>query len=94
MKLFYGYRPNPPEGYKDSGLANDPDEPQYQGVRFDDGTVSLRWMTSVNSTSQFDTYGEFYKVHGHPEYGTEILFVMMDYEEMRSTPDIEQATDF
>lgn len=78
MRLFKGYRPSPPAGYKESGLANDADQPQYEGVVFDDGTIALRWMTSVRSTSLFDGYPSFYKVHGHPEYGTRIEFVEAD----------------
>lgn len=80
MKLFTGYRPNPPEDYKASGLANEPDKPQYQGVVFDDGSVALRWMTAVNSTSLFETYDQFYQVHGHPEYGTYLEWLMSDYD--------------
>jgi hypothetical protein len=81
VKLFTGYRPVPPEGYKESGLANDPDQPQSQGVVFDDGSVTLRWMTAVNSTSFFESYAQFYKVHGHPEYGTRIEWLNFDYDD-------------
>lgn len=75
MRLFTGYRPTPPAEYADKGLANPPDMPQYQGVVFDDGTVALRWVTSYKSTSLFKNYREFFKVHGHPEYGTRIEWV-------------------
>lgn len=78
MKLFVGYRPNPPEYYHNQGLANPPDVPQYQGVVFDDGSVALRWMTAVNSTSFFETYDQFFLVHGHPEYGTRIEWVVAE----------------
>lgn len=96
MRLFYGYRPNPPEGYKESGLANEADQPQYQGVRFDDGTVALKWMTAVHSTSLFDSFGDFLKVHGHPEYGTRIEWRTVNYiyDELSTTDDIDDADEF
>lgn len=95
MKLFTGYRPAPPEGYKESGLANDPDQPQYQGVVFEDGSVALRWMTAVNSTSMFASYADFYQVHGHPEYGTYLEWLNLDYDSPSWEKDTEdKATDW
>lgn len=94
MKLFEGYRPNPPEGYKEGGLANEAEQPQYQGVVWNDGTVTLRWMTAFHSTSNFDSFGDFYSVHGHPEYGTVVSFVDLGYDGIMSTEDINKATDF
>ena len=72
MRRFTGYRPSPPDYYAEQGLANPPDEPQYEGVVFSDGTVALRWMTLYKSTSLWESYGDFEKVHYHPEYGTRI----------------------
>lgn len=80
MKLFKGYRPNPPPEYYDKGCANAPEEVQYEGVVFDDGTVVIRWMTKFQSTSQFKSYEDFYSVHGHPEYGTRIEWVKAENE--------------
>lgn len=95
MKFFAGYRPDPPEDYKESGLANPPDEPQYTGVVFDDGSVSIRWLTAVHSFSNFNTYQDWEKVHYHPEYGTYLMWLMHDYDGAtweKST--VDQATDF
>lgn len=70
MKRFIGYRPAPPEYYAGTGLANPPDEPQYEGCIFTDGTTVIRWCTAVNSTSVFKSFTDWVKVHYHPEYGT------------------------
>jgi hypothetical protein len=70
MWRFVGYRPHPPEGYREAGVAAPPDEPQYEGVVYTDGTVALRWRTEYRSTSVWESFEAFYRVHGHPEYGT------------------------
>jgi hypothetical protein len=69
---FIGYRPYPPAEYLEKGIAAAPDEPQYEGVVFTDGTVVLRWLTGFRSHSVWSTYADFFHVHGHPEYGTRI----------------------
>jgi hypothetical protein len=70
MKTFIGYRPSPPPEYYENGSANPPDEPQYEGVVFSDGTVCIRWLTEFQSHSIWKDYDTFYHIHGHPEYGT------------------------
>jgi len=72
MKRFIGYRPTPPAEYLEKGTAAPPDEPQYEGVVFHDGSVALRWRTAFRSTSIWANYEDFFHVHGHPEYGTRI----------------------
>lgn len=75
MRTFTGYRPAPPAEYVDNGITNaSADVPDYQGVIFSDGTVVLRWCTEFRSHSVWADYGDFYRVHGHPEYGTRIVF--------------------
>jgi hypothetical protein len=49
---------------------NADDEPQFEGVIFTDGTVALRWLTPLASTSVWDSLEHALGVHGHPEYGT------------------------
>jgi len=71
---FTGYRPTPPESYYARDAANAPDDPQYQGVVFDDGTVVCRWLTGCRSHSIWASWGDFYQVHEHPEYGTRITW--------------------
>lgn len=75
MRRFEGYRPNPPEEYYAKGTAAPPDEVQYEGVLFTDGSVALRWRTAFRSTSVWACYDDFFAVHGHPEYGTVIKWL-------------------
>ena len=49
-------------------------EPQYEGVIFSDGTVALRWLTPLASTSVWPDIETALGVHGHPEYGTDIVW--------------------
>jgi hypothetical protein len=69
---FRGFRPAPPEEYKDKGITNSGETPDYEGVTFSDGTVVVRWLTQYRSHSVWADWNDFYQVHGHPEYGTVI----------------------
>ena len=75
MRRFVCYRPNPPEGYRESGAANAPDEVQFEGVVFSDGTVCVRWLTEFRSHSVWASWDDLEKIHGHPEYGTVIKWL-------------------
>jgi hypothetical protein len=75
MIRFEGYRPSPPADYRAKGIAAAPDEIQYEGVIFSDGTVVLRWATEYRSHSVWASFGDFYQVHGHPEYDSRIKFL-------------------
>lgn len=72
MRRFVCYRNRPPDNYVEGGYANAPDEPQFEGVLFSDGTVCLRWLTVHRSHSVWASLDEMRAVHGHPEYGTVI----------------------
>jgi hypothetical protein len=48
------------------------DEPQFEGVIWTDGTVSLRWLTQCRSWSTWNSIEDMLNVHGHAEYGTVI----------------------
>lgn len=78
MKRFIVYRPKPPENYVKDGYANPTDQVQFEGVQFTDGTVAIRWRTSVCSTSLWDSLESLMKIHGHPEYET--IFKWLDTE--------------
>jgi hypothetical protein len=71
---FTGYRPVPPAEYVEKGITNAGMTADYEGVVFSDGTVVIRWLTQFRSHSVWDGWNSFYKVHGHPEYGTKIEF--------------------
>ena len=53
---------------------NADDEPQFEGVIWTDGTVTLRWLTACKSTSIWNSVEDMLAIHGHPEYGTEIIW--------------------
>lgn len=74
IRTFTGYRPNPPEEYKEKGITNSGKDKDYEGVIFSDGTVVIRWCTQYRSHSVWANWDDFYQVHGHPEYGTEIIY--------------------
>jgi len=75
IRTFAGYRPDPPSEYLEKGISNgDQNKPDYEGVIFSDGTVAIRWLTDFRSHSVWNSWKGFYQVHGHPEYGTKILF--------------------
>jgi hypothetical protein len=74
MRRFTAYRAEPPEGYVESGYANPPDEPQFEGVESSDGRVAVFWLTEHRSVSVWISMAEMLAVHGHPEYGSRIVW--------------------
>ena len=70
MRRFRAFRPSPPQEYYEQGTANPPDEPQFEGIVFSDGTVCVRWLTEFRSHSLWASLEDLEKVHGHPEYGS------------------------
>jgi hypothetical protein len=73
MQRFTVYRHNMDSRETHSAMHKNPeDSPQYEGVIFSDGTVALRWMTPLRSTSIWPDIESALGVHGHPEYGTVI----------------------
>jgi hypothetical protein len=75
VERFIGYRPHPPDQYYRLGAANPPEQAQYEGVVFSDGTVVVRWLTEHASHSIWNDFETFYRIHGHPEYGTVITWL-------------------
>lgn len=72
---FTGYRPDAAAlGKHGPTTLNDGDQPQYQGVVFADGTTAVRWLTALRSVSVWADFATFFGVHGHPEYGTVIVW--------------------
>lgn len=75
IQRFTAYRRNLSErGTHTEQQRNADDEPQYEGVIWTDGTVTLRWLTACASTSVWSTIKDMLDIHGHPEYGTEIIW--------------------
>jgi hypothetical protein len=73
-RTFTGLRPQPPAEYAEKGITNSGAEPDYEGCLFSDGTVVIRWLTEYRSHSVWASFDDWYQVHGHPEYGTRIMF--------------------
>jgi hypothetical protein len=76
MRRFNGYRPYPTQEFIDNGWTNTltsaSKDPDYQGIEFDDGVVSVRWITQYRSTSHWDNMDTFMMVYGHPDSETYI----------------------
>ena len=75
MRRFRVYRPHPPAEYLESGAANPPEEVQFEGVEFSDGTVCVHWLTARRSHSIWASMDDLLAVHGHPEYGTKLIWI-------------------
>lgn len=75
MKRFTAYRRNlAARGTHNESQMNPEDQPQFEGVIFSDGTVALRWLTACRSTSVWACLQDMLNIHGHPEYGTDIVW--------------------
>lgn len=73
MQRFTAYRRNISGRDTHNALQKNADsEPQFEGVIWTDGTVTLRWLTACRSTSVWASVADMLNIHGHPEYGTEI----------------------
>ncbi len=75
MRRFVMYRRAVPDATHDENRKNPPDEPQFEGVVFSDGKVALRWLTSKRSVAIWDSFEDAMAIHGHPEYGSELVWL-------------------
>ena len=75
IQRFTAYRRNISARDTHNALQkNADDEPQFEGVIWSDGTVTLRWLTACRSTSVWASIADCLSIHGHPEYGTDIVW--------------------
>lgn len=75
MKRFTAYRRNISARPTHNEFQRNPDSvAQFEGVQWTDGTVTLRWLTACRSTSVWNSLRDALLIHGHPEYGTEIVW--------------------
>lgn len=75
MKRFTAYRRAISQRDTHTAYQKNPDDvPQFEGVIWTDGTVTLRWLTACRSTSVWANLEDMLNIHGHPEYGTEIVW--------------------
>jgi hypothetical protein len=73
-KTFIAYRPHITPNTHNDDQANPPNEPQFEGVVFKDGKCVIHWLTSKASISVFDSFEDMMAIHGHPEYGTLLVW--------------------
>lgn len=75
IQRFTVYRRNLSDRGTHTEVQRNPDDaPQYEGVIWSDGSVTLRWLTACASTSVWKDIETMLMVHGHPEYGTDIMW--------------------
>jgi hypothetical protein len=78
MRMFTMYRRGDISATHNEDTMNPPDEPQYEGVVFSDGSVAIRWRTAKRSTSVWASMEDMMAVHGHPEYDSELVWETPD----------------
>jgi hypothetical protein len=74
IRRFTVYRLAVPDETHNEVQKNAADEPQFEGVVFTDGTVALRWCTAIAATSVWASLDDAMAIHGHPEYGSVIVW--------------------
>lgn len=75
MRRFVMFRLNVPDETHNELQKNPPEEPQFEGVIFSDGRVAIRWLTAKRSISVWDSLEDMLAIHGHPEYGSSLVFI-------------------
>ena len=73
-RTFTMYRRAVPDVTHNANQKNAPDEPQFEGIEFSDGSVAIRWMTAKRSTAVWASMEDMLAIHGHPEYGSELVW--------------------
>ena len=89
LRTFKAYRPNVPTDTHDENQRNAPDAVQFEGCVFSDGSVALRWLTAKRSTSVWQSLDDAMSIHGHPEYGS---YLVWDKDDLNNGV-IEQRLD-
>ncbi len=74
LKTFTMYRKNDISATHDTNQVNPPSEPQFEGVVFSDGKCAIRWLTKKRSVAVWDSFEDMMEIHGHPEYGSKIVW--------------------
>jgi len=87
MRRFTVYRRGDLSATHNEQQSNAPDEAQFEGVVFTDGTVAQRWRTAIGSWCLWKSMDDLLAIHGHfePRYGTEIVW----HDAARRAPDTE-----
>ena len=93
MRAFTMYRKGDISATHDDNQRNAPDEPQFEGVEFSDGSVAVRWLTAKRSTSVWDSLDDMLAIHGHPEYDSVLVWLASDEVNLLSADD-HRANDY
>lgn len=78
MRTFKMYRREDISATHDFNQVNPADEVQFEGIEFTDGRVAIRWLTAKGSVSVWDSMDDMLAIHGHPEYGSELVWVTLE----------------
>jgi len=78
MRRFTMYRKDTPKETHNQDQVNPPEQPQFEGVIFSDGKVAIRWLTAKRSCAIWDCMDDMLAIHGHPEYGSILIFHDME----------------
>ncbi len=82
-----------PSGFPESHTENHhnaPEDVQFEGVLFSDGRVAIRWLTPLRSVSVWDCMDDMLGVHGHPEYGSELVWLDDAHKPANAAPPGEE----
>jgi len=76
VRTFTTYRRGDISDTHDENQMNPPDQPQFHGVVWPDGTCTIRWATAKAATAVWDSFEDMEAIHGHYEdgYGTEVVW--------------------
>lgn len=74
MKTFIMYRREDISATHNSDQVNPPSEPQFEGIIFSNGKCAICWRTARSSVSVWDSFEDMMAIHGHPEYGSELIW--------------------
>jgi len=74
MRTFTMYRRAVPTDTHDENQRNAPDQAQFEGVVWTDGTCAIRWLTAKPATAVWASFDDMLAIHGHPEYGSELVW--------------------
>jgi hypothetical protein len=74
MRTFTMYRRLDISATHDQNQTNPPSDPQFEGVVFSDGKVAIRWLMAKRSVAVWDSLEDMMAIHGHPEYGSELIW--------------------
>lgn len=80
MKRFQVYRRDMSKAPHNEYQKNPANQVQFEGVEFEDGTVVIQWQTAARSVAIWKNMDDMLKIHGHPEYGSELWWMDEEHD--------------